>query len=94
MQNFFLQPIVENAVKHGIAKSSGRQLLKISIQIILNDKLQIDIFNQGPSLIQREEGIGLQNVRQQLYSYYGKSASLKLHNLDNGVNARINFPAS
>lgn len=92
--NFFLQPIVENAVKHGIAKSSGRRLLKISIQIIFNNELQIDIYNQGPSLIQREEGIGLQNVRQQLYSYYGKSASLKLHNLDNGVNARINFPAS
>ena len=92
--NFFLQPIVENAVKHGIAKSVGAQLLKISIRIIPVDQLQIDIYNEGPSLVQKTGGIGLENVRQRLYSHYGDTAELKLYNLNGGVNTQINLPAS
>ncbi len=92
--NFFLQPIVENAVKHGIAKGVGAQLLKISIQMVAGDQLQIDIYNEGPPLAQKEGGIGLQNVRQRLASHYGDAAALKIYNLDQGVNTRINLPAS
>jgi signal transduction histidine kinase len=92
--NFFLQPIVENAVKHGIAKGVGAQLLKISIRLVENNRqLQIDIYNEGPSLTQDQGGIGLQNVRQRLHAHYGDAASLKLYNLDNGVNTQINLPA-
>ncbi len=92
--NFFLQPIVENAVKHGIARSVGAQLLQISAQIVSVDQLKIDIYNEGPALVQTKGGIGLQNVRQRLYSHYGDTAELKLYNLNDGVNTQINLPAS
>lgn len=92
--NFFLQPIVENAIKHGISKNVGAQLLKISIHIVAMDQLQIDVYNEGPALAQKNGGIGLQNVRQRLQAHYGKSATLELFNVDNGVNTQIKLPAS
>ena len=92
--NFFLQPVVENAVKHGIAKNVGAQLLKISARVVPTDQLQIDVYNEGPPLVQKEGGIGLQNVKQRLYSHYGDTAELKLYNLNKGVNTQMNLPAS
>lgn len=93
--NFFLQTIVENAVKHGIARSVGSQSLNISIILNAEDQLQIDVYNDGPPLPTHSTGgIGLQNVHRRLSAHYGEAAELRLFNLNNGVNARINLPAS
>lgn len=92
--NFFLQPIVENAIKHGIAKGVGAQLLKLSAHVDEMDLLHINIYNEGPNLVEHQGGIGLQNVRNQLYAHYGASAQLHLSNVHKGVLAEINLPAA
>lgn len=92
--NFFLQPLVENAIKHGIAKGIGAQLLKLSVQMSPKDHLQIQIYNDGPALVQQTGGIGLQNVQKRLNAHYGEAAELKLSNQDRGVLAEINLPAA
>lgn len=91
--NFFLQPIVENAVKHGIAKNVGAKLLKITAVIVPSDLLQIDVYNEGPAISLKDTGIGLENVKKRLRAHYGDTAELTIGNLNNGVNAQMKLPA-
>lgn len=77
---FLLQPIVENAIKHGIS-----QLLEkgeIEIKIERKDKLvQFVIHDNGPFF--KEEvggGYGLRSIRDKLNLIYGEKASLQIQN--------------
>ena len=70
-----LQPLVENAIRHGIAKRAAPG--KISIQTYHDTEfLHILVQDDGPGLssAQRQnlqEGIGLANVRQRIQKLYG-----------------------
>ncbi len=92
--NFFLQPIVENAIKHGISKGVGAHLLKLSVRFIEMEQLQIHIYNEGPSIHKHTGGIGLQNVRQRLNAHYGDAAAFNIYNVNQGVLAEIILPSS
>ena len=73
-----LQPLAENAIKHGI----GRRIEGGSLEIRVDrdkDRLAIHVENDGPPLpVKIEEGIGLSNVRARLHSLYGEDAILKI----------------
>lgn len=80
-----LQPLYENAVKHGVYESTERVRI-ITRGKLLNGYLQIVIINnfeQG-TLSARGTGTGLLNVTRRLELYYGKNASLKTSK-ENGV---------
>lgn len=76
--NLILQPIVENALKHGISRNSAHGLLRISCKQE-DGKLAMRVYNNGPTP-KREpvslsepvrEGVGLNNTRGRLQRLYG-----------------------
>jgi LytS/YehU family sensor histidine kinase len=87
--------MVENAVKHGIAKRAQGGTIRIRASR-LNTMLTLSIFNDGPSLTTDWEttgsGIGISNVRTRLQSLYGDSFDLRLQNQDNGVEVSVSVP--
>jgi two-component system LytT family sensor kinase len=73
-----LQPIVENAVKHGICRSSAAELIRIHAKRA-GDALEISVQDDGPGLDpQPVEGVGLSNTRARLSQLYGSAARLTL----------------
>lgn len=96
--------MVENAIKHGIARIAGGGVLRISINI-RNESLLICVANSGPFLssdplrcpaeisIQRC-GLGLANSFARLKTLYGDTYSFELRNWhEGGVEALIVIPA-
>lgn len=90
-----LQPMVENAVKHGIAKRVQGGAIRIAAARA-NGTLTLRVYNDGPSLPagaeQRTSGIGILNVRTRLRSLYGDAFELSLHNQSGGVEASLSVP--
>lgn len=91
-----LQPIVENAVRHGVAQQlePGRIVLSARQE---EERLVLEVFNSGPPVHQNGNapatGIGLKNTADRLALYYGDDATFKLENVPSGgVCARINLP--
>lgn len=72
-----LQPLVENAVKHGIAQSLDGGVIRIEARVGEND-LMIAITNSFDPDAVRSKGasVGLSNVRQRLLTIYGGGARL------------------
>jgi two-component system LytT family sensor kinase len=73
-----LQPLYENAVKHGVYESAQSVKIITSAKVVDN-YIEIIISNNydsSPSL-KKGTGTGLQNVTRRLELFYGKKASLK-----------------
>jgi two-component system LytT family sensor kinase len=92
-----LQPIVENAINHGLLKKADTGHLKI-ISKKNNNKLQIIITDDGAGMednieYPEQKGIGLLNTESRLEKLYGKSYSFQIKNNDgNGVTVFIEIP--
>ncbi len=89
--HFLLQPIVENAIKHGISKKSEAKQIKIRVGIS-DENLMIEIFNEGPAFKERKEGIGLSNVKRRMASLYGQLARFKIMGSQQGTMVQIQLP--
>jgi two-component system LytT family sensor kinase len=85
--NLILQPLVENAVKHGVDKVSGTGKIKIMAGRDA-DRLVLAVSDNGPGpqKIARldEAGVGLANIRQRLEQLYGSAQSLTLAEAPSG----------
>ena len=85
--NLILQPIVENAIKHGIATrlQGGEIHLRAQRE---NGVLRLQVQDSGPGLAGVDEplrdGVGLQNTRRRLHELYGPHAALRLENAPAG----------
>ncbi len=103
-----LQPLVENAVRHGVGRHIGKGRIALSATQEAG-QLILTVFNSGPALeyelthqvngstngADKEAGIGLQNTKDRLALYYGDAATFHLENvLEGGVCARIQLPLS
>lgn len=88
-----LQPLVENAVVHGVERASGAGRVLVEADRSDGD-LRIRIVNDGPPLDERQrDGMGLSNTRRRLEAVYGDEASLMLRNTaGGGVEARVVLP--
>src|SRR6267154_295664 len=96
--SLILQPMVENAVKHGIAKRVEGGAIRIAAARS-NGLITLSVYNDGPPLpVQWDDvrsGVGLSNVRTRLQSLYGDKFELRLQNEDsNGVTASVSIPFS
>jgi two-component system, LytTR family, sensor kinase len=88
--NLLLQPIVENAIRHGIAPRTSPG--KIEIQAKKNNGiLKVRVQDNGPGLSddQRKtaplkKGLGLSNTRERLQQLYGKGHRFELENAPEG----------
>ncbi len=99
--SFILQPLVENAVKHGISKAKNGGLVKISARLETereNVFIKLSVFDSGAGISKDEllpnkkKGVGLNNIEQRLGSYYGKTAVLKIESEPGkGTAAEIKF---
>jgi hypothetical protein len=87
-----LQPLLENAFKHGVERS--RDLVQIAIEGRCGgDKLRIAIRNTGSTLASgSSDGVGLRNCRERLAVLYGDAAKLQLTQLTDGVEASVTLP--
>lgn len=101
MENLYIpkliiQPVVENAIIHGICESTENGLLSIQLSIAENDVL-IKIYNTGPlfssevmekihSISQTSfsdrKSIGLMNIQMRLKSQFGNAYGLLLENME------------
>jgi two-component system LytT family sensor kinase len=91
-----LQPMVENAVKHGIAKRAQGGAIRVTA-FRSNGMLTLRVYNDGPHLPEDWEkthtGIGVSNVRTRLQSLYGDAFELSMRNQDSGgVEASVSVP--
>ena len=79
---FLLQPIVENAIKHGISKLSQQGLIRIKITKE-NDYLILAVHDNGaPFSDNFFTGYGLQSIQDKLKLLYGAQAQLIIDNAD------------
>ena len=92
-----LQPIVENAVVHGL--DAGQERLMVRMEAFASDEgLELIVENDGPELVgtgQRTSGhgLGLSNTRARLLTAYGDRASLTLKPREGGgARVRVVLP--
>ena len=88
-----LQPLAENAIRHGIARSASAGKLTITAAR-LNGDLRIEMFNTGTLVDPKKRGIGLRNTEERLRQMYGEQHSFELRNDRGGVVAVITLPWS
>lgn len=78
--SFLLQPLVENALRHGVARKAGRSRLEVTASLV-RDTLRVSVLDDGAGLppgfdVERDAGTGLRNIRSRLQQLYGSSAAL------------------
>ena len=79
--SFLVQPLVENAVKHGVARSRAPVEIRIEA-VIEGGALRINVANgllpTMPTIAASgaDAGVGLANVRHRLEAVFGKRATL------------------
>ena len=93
-----LQPLVENAFRHGIARQPGRCRLEIGSMLedgVLHLWVQDDGAGLAPGFrLDDTAGTGLRNVRLRLQRLYGDAATVTLTRADAGATiARLSLPA-
>jgi LytS/YehU family sensor histidine kinase len=90
-----LQPIVENAVRHGLGQSEEPVLIHVSVSRA-NGHLMLTVTDDGPGCstpVFGEKGIGLANTRNRLKRLYGAGATLSAENrLPRGVQVTMTLP--
>jgi LytS/YehU family sensor histidine kinase len=89
-----VQPLVENAIKHGIAPRTEPGFVRVTAACH-DGALRIRVENTGgdPNATSAGAGVGLQNVRRRLEIYYGGTASLDLRFLESETVAELSLPA-
>ncbi len=83
--SLLLQPLVENAVRHGVSKSSAP--VRIELKSCLRDSvLELQVCDDGPGVSGEGSGsgVGLSNTRARLQQLYGERQSLRLDGLAGG----------
>jgi two-component sensor histidine kinase len=96
--SLLLQPLIENAIKYGIARAEGGGHLKISARVFAGDLL-MEVSDDGPGCelvnnnIPDAKGVGLRNTRERLATLYGSEHSIKLSETDpHGLTICIRIP--
>jgi signal transduction histidine kinase len=84
--NLVLQPLVENAIRHGMAQRESPGLVEISAEQSAS-RLRMQVRDDGPGLtkeINSNTGVGLANVRARLERLYGGEQEFKIENANGG----------
>jgi sensor histidine kinase YesM len=77
---FLLQPLVENAIKHGISKIAHAGEIKVEIKQI-NETISIKIHDNGPDFSEAVGGgFGLRSIKEKLNIVYAEKAIFEVKN--------------
>ena len=86
--NLLLQPLVENAIKHGIAKRAAGGTVRVT-GAHLNGSLCLSVYNDCPDFPTEGQtsrtGLGISNLRSRLQILHGNESALKLNRTDTGA---------
>jgi two-component system, LytTR family, sensor kinase len=92
---FLLQPLVENAIRHGVARSAAAGNVTLRSRR-MDAMLELQVGDDGPGLGTADgeigTGLGLTNTRARLHQLYGSQQSLRLENGSPGTLATIQIP--
>ena len=94
-----LQPLVENAIEHGLEPKIEGGSIRISAQVV-DDRLHICVIDDGLGLASNEaqrprkrgNGMALPNIRERLRTRYGDEAALTLTQQTAGIQASLTIP--
>jgi len=86
-----LQPLAENAVRHGIARTATVGSIEVDARRV-GERLQIRMRNSGTLDVAPIDGIGLKNTRERLANLYGEAGHFGLSQYDGGVLAVLDLP--
>jgi len=86
-----LQPLAENAVRHGIEPSAASGVVELTARRE-GDRLCLELFNSGGLPLAPQPGIGLENTRARLAQLFGDRHSFELTSQRGGVVARLTLP--
>ena len=93
--NLLLQPLVENAIKHGIAKRVAGGVVRIS-GANEGGRLRLRVYNDGPGvpidLQATRTGVGIGNLRTRLQILHGSESDLQLIQTDAGIEVMVTLP--
>ncbi|MBJ9987429.1 sensor histidine kinase [Paenibacillus sp. S28] len=98
-----LQPLVDNAIKHGIGNMAegGRILIRMRRSPLLQDRLTLEVEDNGVGIEQstknqgearKRPSIGLQNVRERLRLLFKDKGELEVIPLEQGTLCRMHLP--
>jgi two-component system, LytTR family, sensor histidine kinase AlgZ len=89
-----LQPLLENAVSHGIASMADGGLIRLEARV-QDERLVILVENdrdeEAPS--RKRNGVGLKNVRSRLEARFGKEATFRAEPSEDKFRVTMSFPA-
>jgi two-component system, LytTR family, sensor kinase len=95
--SLLLQPLVENAIKYGVAPKEEGADITVRAQVE-NGRMTLEVADTGPGLegtSTKPGSIGLPNTRQRLQQVYGRDHSLKIrNNHPRGLVVQIDIPAN
>jgi two-component sensor histidine kinase len=87
-----LQPLVENAIKHGVSPDLAGGRIRVEARIE-NDQLRLTVRNTGaPLTVGDGQGLGLTNLRFRLALAYGDAAVLQMHEAGGWTLAEVRIP--
>jgi LytS/YehU family sensor histidine kinase len=96
--SLLLQPLVENAIKYGIARSEEGATIRIAARVFAGDLL-LEISDDGPGVelvdgdIPGANGVGLRNTRERLRELYGEHHLFRLsQSQPHGLTITIRLP--
>jgi two-component system, LytTR family, sensor kinase len=101
LPNFILQPLVENAIKHGVSRVRGPAKIEVKARGEAGELiLCVDNRSEEPASTHEDaerppgqrHGIGLDNIRQRLSHRYGERARLETGPTPEGFRAVIRLP--
>src|SRR5207253_6601870 len=90
-----IQPLIENAIKHGVALSERGGT--VGLRVRLEDGvLRVEVFDDGPGFppgfAHSDSGHGLSNVAERLAGYYGNDAKLTWENGCDRTRVSLSIP--
>jgi signal transduction histidine kinase len=86
--NMILQPLVENAIRHGISQNPAAGIVRVLARRD-EKRLRVEVHDDGPGLSSdagrpHREGVGLSNTRKRLQRLYGDEHKFEVGNGERG----------
>lgn len=92
--DFIMQPMVENAIKHGVTKRAQGGTITVAAAIA-GAHLELSVADDGTGIDEsasRIEGVGLTNTRERLRALYGEAASIAIETSEAGTKVQLRLP--
>ncbi len=84
-----LQPLIENAVRHGVGRDAGPAWIHIGATLDDDGALRLRVANNSQGRGEIREGFGLRHTRRRLAETYGEAAQLEVRRRDGCVEASV-----